>query len=483
MTVYLVGAGPGDPGLITVRGAQLLARADVVVHDRLSARSLLDLAPSDAQRVDVGKRAGQSSTQTDINERLIALGREHRCVVRLKGGDPFVFARGGEEASALEDAGIDYEVVPGVTSAIAAPAAAGIPVTQRYSSTSLTIVTGHEDPTKADSDVAWEKIGSLGGTIVILMGVAEIRSITTRLMAGGLSGDTPTAAIRWGTRPDQSVIRAPLSALADQPLRAPSTIVVGDVAAVDLGWFRRRPLAGRSIVVTRASHQGGQLAGPLRELGADVIEFPVIEIVEPADGGAGLSHAVANIATYEWVVLTSPNGAARFLNEVGDPRKLATTRIAAIGPGTAAALAEARLVADLVPAEFVAESLLAEFPAVTGGGRVLLARAEVARDVLPDGLRAAGWSVDIVDAYRTVAATPDPAALERVASAELVTFTSSSTVQRFVDLVGVGGVPPRIASIGPVTSATARSLGLEPSIEASVHTIAGLVEALRQWSR
>ncbi len=484
MTVYLVGAGPGDPGLITVRGAELLGRADVVVHDRLSARALLDLAPDHAERIDVGKRPGQSATQDDINERLVELGRSHGCVVRLKGGDPFVFARGGEEALALEEAGVDYEVVPGVTAAIAAPAAAGIPVTQRYSSTSLTIVTGHEDPTKDEPGVDWEKVGALGGTIVILMGVAKIRSIASRLMAGGLASDTPTAAVRWGTRPDQSVIRAPLSELADQPLRSPSTIVVGDVAAVDLGWFRRRPLAGRSVVVTRARHQGGQLIAPLRALGADVIEFPVIEIIDPADGGSALRSAITHIARYDWVVLTSPNGAARFIDELGDPRRLATTSLAVIGTGTSAALAATRLVPDLVPPAFVAESLLASFPEPpAGGGRVLLARAEVARDVLPDGLRSMGWTVDVVDAYRTVAATPDPDVLRAATDAEIVLFTSSSTAQRFVDLVGIDRVPKVIASIGPVTSATVRMLGLEPTIEAADHTISGLVDALVGWSR
>ena len=303
-------------------------------------------------------------------------------------------------------------------------------------------------------------------------------------MAGGLAPDTPTAAVRWGTRPDQSVIRAPLSKLADQPLRSPSTIVVGDVAGVDLGWFRRRPLVGRTIVVTRARHQGGQLIAPLRELGAEVIEFPVIEITDPADGGVALRAAIKPIASYDWVVVTSPNGAARFVDALGDPRQLATTRIAVIGPGTAAALAATRLVPDLVPPRFVAESLLESFPdPPTGGGRVLLARAETAREVLPDGLRKMGWIVDVVDAYRTVATTPDPEALSAATSAEIVMFTSSSTAQRFADLVGVDRVPKVIVSIGPVTSATVRSLGLEPTVEATEHTIPGLIDALRRWSR
>jgi uroporphyrinogen III methyltransferase / synthase len=485
MTVYLVGAGPGDPGLLTVRGAEVLARADVVVFDRLSAPALLDRAPVGAERIDVGKSPrGPSVPQDDINRLLVDRGRSGATVVRLKGGDPFVFARGAEEAAALEAAGVHYEVVPGISSALAVPAYAGIPVTLRYSSTSVTIVTGHEDPAKGRTDVDWEALARVGGTIVILMGVAHLAEITERLQAGGLGPDTPVAAVRWGTRPDQTTVRATLGTIAAHPLRPPCTIVVGEVAAEHLGWFERRPLLGRRVVVTRARDQAPQLTARLRAVGADVLEVPTIEIVDPADGGAALRAALADVRSYDWVVLTSPNGARRFTAGLRDGRDLGGVRLAVIGPGTGAALAEDRLVADLVPERFVAEALLEAFPAPDGrgSGRVLLARAEVARDVLPDGLRSQGWEVDVVDAYRTAPVPVDAAARDRIRAADVVTFTSSSTVERFLDAVGPGDVPAAVACIGPVTAATARARGLTVDVEAPVHTIDGLVDALVGWA-
>ncbi len=480
MTVHLVGAGPGDPGLLTLRGAEVLRRAEVVVFDRLSAPSLLDLAPEGAERIDVGKSPdGPSVEQSEINELLVAHGRAGRRVVRLKGGDPFVFARGAEEAAALEAAGVDYEVVPGITSAVAVPAYAGIPVTLRYSSTSVTIVTGHEDPSKGRTDVDWEALARVGGTIVILMGVANIGRIAARLQDGGLPGTTPVAAVRWGTRPDQRTVRATLDTIASQPLRPPSTIVVGDVAAQHLGWFERRPLLGRRVVVTRARDQVPVLAARLRDAGAEVVEVPTIRIEDPADGGAALRGALARVRSYDWLVVTSPNGARRVVAGLRDGRDLGGVRLAAIGPGTAAALADARLVADLVPERFVAESLLEAFPAPDGGaGRVLLARAAVARDVLPDGLRERGWEVDVVEAYRTVPAQLDDDARGALRGADAITFTSSSTVEHFVAAAGAGAAPPVVAAIGPVTAATARRLGLDVAVEAEVHSIDGLVEAL-----
>lgn len=485
MTVYLVGAGPGDPGLLTVRGAEVLARADVVVHDRLSARELLDLAPADAERISVGKSPdGPSTPQERINELLVEHGRAGRTVVRLKGGDPFVFARGAEEAAALVAAGVDYEVVPGITSAIAVPAYAGIPVTLRYSSTSVTIVTGHEDPAKGRTDVGWEALAQVGGTIVVLMGVKHLREIAARLVAGGLSPETPAAAITWGTRSQQSTVRATLATLADHPLRAPATIVIGDVAAQHLDWFESRPLIGRSVVVTRTRDQSPELARHLREAGADVVIAPTIRIGEPADGGAALRAAVADVSSYDWVVLTSPNGAARFCNELRDGRDLAGVKVAVIGPGTAASMRSARITADLIPPHFVAESLLEVFPdPPDGGGRVLLARAAVARDVLPDGLRAKGWDVDVVEAYRTESVDYDDETRARVRSADAVTFTSSSTAEHFVAAMGgpeaaAAGAPPVVSCIGPVTAATARELGLTVTAEAEVHSIAGLVTSV-----
>jgi uroporphyrinogen III methyltransferase/synthase len=479
VTVYLVGAGPGDPGLLTVRGAEVLRRADVVVYDRLSVGSLLDLAPPGAERISVGKAPGRATmAQAEIDALLVERGAAGQQVVRLKGGDPFVFARGGEEAQALLDAGVPFEVVPGISSAIAVPAYAGIPLTLRHSSTSFTVVTGHEDPDKG-GELDWDAVARLGGTIVILMGAGRLPRIVARLLAGGLHPDTPAAAIRWGTRPEQHTVRATLATLADHAIESPSTIVIGRVAGLNLDWFESRPLFGRRVVVTRARDQASTLVARLRELGADPIEVPAIEVHDPADGGAGLAAAAARVGSYDWLVLTSANGATRMLAALHDARDLGGVRVAAIGPGTAEVLRAGNVVADLVPEQFVAEGLLAAFPEPPpGGGRVLLARAAVARDVLPDGLRAAGWTVDVVDAYRTVAADLTPAQVEAATSADLVTFTSSSTVDRFVAAVGADRVPALVASIGPVTSATAVAHGLTVDIEAAEHTVPGLVAAI-----
>jgi len=482
MTVYLVGAGPGDPGLLTVRGAEVLRSAEVVVYDRLSVARLLDLAPAGAERISVGKAPGRvDMAQSDINALLVERGLAGQTVVRLKGGDPFVFARGGEECAALQAAGVAFEVVPGISSALAVPAYAGIPVTLRHSSTSFTVVTGHEDPGHGDGTVDWEAVAKVGGTVVILMGVARWPAISRRLLAGGLPPDTPAAAVQWGTRPEQRSVRATLATLQDQPLASPSVIVVGGVAAQNLAWFEQRPLFGRKVVVTRARAQASQLSDRLEALGADVVEVPAIEIGDPDDGGAALRAAVGRIGDYDWVVFTSPNGVDRFFAHVPDSRALGGVRVAAIGPGTADALARVRIVPDLIPPRFVAESLLEAFPRPgtgEGAGRVLLARAAVARDVLPDGLRALGWAVDVVDAYRTRAGRPDDAALASVGQADAITFTSSSTVTNYLDVAGAGRVPAVVACIGPVTAATAREHGLDVTVEATEHTIDGLVDAV-----
>jgi uroporphyrinogen III methyltransferase / synthase len=489
VTVHLVGAGPGDPGLLTVRALELLRRADVVIYDRLSQESLLDLAPA-AERIDVGKAPGHVRlAQAEINDLLIERGRRGETVVRLKGGDPFVFARGGEEAAALAAAGVPFEVVPGITSAIAVPAYAGIPVTLRHSSTSVTIVTGHEEPGTegAENKVDWEAVARVGGTIVVLMGVARIGRIAAELMAAGRPPDTPVAAVQWGTRPEQRTVRATLSTIADQPLGTPSTIVIGEVAGSDLAWYENRPLFGRRVVVTRAREQAGELVMRLQAQGAATVEVPAIEIREPADGGAALSAAVDRLAGYDWVVLTSPNGARRLLDAIRDrgrdARAFAGARLAAIGPGTAEALAGANLVVDLVPPRFVAESLLDAFPApAAAGGRLLLVRAAVARDVLPEGLRGRGWDVDVVEAYRTEQAPLSEEQAAAVAAADVVTFTSSSTVSNFLAAMGGRAIPPAVVAIGPITAATAREHGLAVDVEAEVHTIDGLVDALVAWA-
>jgi len=466
--------------LLTLRGAELLAMADVVVHDRLSAAELLDLAPAEAERIDVGKAPKHHRmTQDQINALLVERGLGGQVVVRLKGGDPFVFARGSEEVRALAAAGVPYEVVPGITSALAVPAYGGIPVTQRFSSTSFTVVTGHEDPSSGDGTVDWAAVANTGGTLVILMGVERWPKIAERLLAAGRSPDTPAAAVRWGTRPEQHTIRATLATLADHPMESPSVIVVGSVAAEDFNWFEGRPLFGRTVVVTRARAQASAFARELRTLGAAVIEAPTIEVVEPSDHGAALRRAVSAIGSYDWLVLTSPNGVARTFDLIPDARVLAGVKVAAVGSVTAEAVAAHRVVADLVPERFVAEGLTEVFPAPpAGGGRVLLSRAEVARTELPDALRAMGWEVDDVAAYRTSPAAVGPELVERIAAADAVTFTSSSTVTNLVDAVGVDRVPPVVASIGPITSATARKLGLEVTAEADPHTTEALLEAL-----
>ena len=476
MTVYLVGAGPGDPDLITVRGAEVLSRADVVVYDRLSASSLLELAPATAECISVGKTPGHASVpQDDINALLVEKGKAGLEVVRLKGGDPFVFARGGEEAAVLRDAGVPFEVVPGITSAVAVPAYAGIPLTHRGMATSFTVVTGQEAPWAA-TETDWEAVARVGGTIVVLMGVATRAQIAARLMAGGLVPETPVASVQWGTRPDQRTVRTTLAGLGDAVIEAPATIVIGAVAAIDVAWFEQRPLFGKRVVVTRARGQASALVRRLRSLGAETVEIPAIEIVDPADGGAALRAAAAGVHGYDWVVFTSANTVERFVPLLRDGRALAGVELAAIGPGTAEALARFNLAADLVPERFVAESLLEAFP--PGPGRVLLPRAAEARDVLPDGLAAAGWQVDVVEAYRTVKAAPSAGTLAAARTADAITFTSSSTVTSYLELAGSDAVPPIVVCIGPITAQTARDSGLKVDAEAEEHSIPGLVDAV-----
>ncbi|MFV0318005.1 MAG: uroporphyrinogen-III C-methyltransferase [Microthrixaceae bacterium] len=481
MTVYLVGAGPGDPGLVTVRGAELLARADVVVYDRLTASELLDLTPAGCALTHVGKRPGAASIdQAEINEILVDLGRAHDCVVRLKGGDPYVFARGAEEAAALAEAGVAYEVVPGITSAFAAPAAAGIPVTMRYSSTHVTVVTGHEDPTKGRTEVNWEAIAAAGGTIVILMGVSRWGAISERLLAGGLAPDTPAAAVHWGTTVDQVTVRATLATLGQEDLRAPSVIVVGAVAAQQLDWLGAKPLFGRRVVVTRAREQASYLAERLGDLGAEVVLAPTIAIEDPSDGGEALGACVERLAVArpEWVVFSSANAVDRFVGALHDVRDLAGIEVAAIGPGTTGALARHGLRTDIVPDRYVAEALLEIFPAPSpGSGTVLIPRAEVARDVLVDGLGARGWSVEVVPAYRTVPVPPDPSMESAVRSADAICFASSSSVSNFVAAYG-DSVPPVVAAIGPITAARAEEEGLDVAVIPGSATIIAMADAL-----
>lgn len=452
MTVYLVGAGPGDPDLLTMRGHDVLCRADVVIHDRLSESSLLQLAPG-AQHIGVGKSPrGPSTPQDEINRLLIQHGRTGKTVVRLKGGDPFVFGRGGEEAQALAEAGVPFEVVPGVSSAIAVPAYAGVPVTHRGMSTSFTVVTGHEDPWAA-TETDWEAVARVGGTIVVLMGTATRAAIAERLVVGGLAEDTPVVAVTWGTRPNQRSVRTTLGALGSTPVDAPAVIVIGAVAALDLAWYETKPLFGTRVQVT-----GGEIASELRALGAEVIETPAIGIVD-------IDFEPGDPASYDWVLFTSANAVDRYMGSLRDTRALGPAQVAAIGRGTAAALRTWRVEADLVPPEAVAESLLDALPA--GPHRALLPRAAVAREVLPDGLRARGWTLDVLDVYRTERRPIEDA------GADVITFLSSSAVEAFT-----GATRAVVACIGPATAATARERGLTVSIEAEEHSVAGLIDGL-----
>lgn len=475
MTVWLVGAGPGDPGLITVRGAEALATADVVVHDRLAEASLLDLAPASAERIDVGKSPGGPVHQDEINALLVDRARAGKEVVRLKGGDPFVFGRGGEEAEALKEAGIAFEVVPGITSAVAVPAYAGVPVTHRGLSTSFTVVTGHSRHS-LDTEIDWASVAHAGGTIVVLMGVAHRAEISARLIDAGLAAATPVAAIRWGTRPEQRTVRTTLGGLAGVELEPPVTMVIGAVAGLDLAWFESRPLFGRRVVVTRARSQAPELTARLARLGAEVVSVPTIEIADPGDGGAALAGAAARVREYDWVLFTSANAVERFMARLRDARAFGDVRVAAVGPGTATALASAGVLADLLPPESVGEALVDEIPA--GRGRVLVPQAAAARAVVVDGVRAKGWAVDVVEAYCTRPVEPPPEVLAAAAKADAIAFTSSSTVTNYVDAAGVTAVPSVVACIGPVTADTARERGLEVTVVASPHTLDGLVDAL-----
>lgn len=477
--MYLVGAGPGDPGLLTVRAAELLARAEVVVHDRLAEASLLDLAPGTAQRIDVGKTPGGPIDQAGINGLLVEHGLAGRCVVRLKGGDPFVFGRGGEEAAALIEAGVDFEVVPGITSAIAAPAYAGIPVTHRGLSTSFTVVTGHSRHS-VDSEIDWTSLARAGDTIVVLMGVSHRAEIARRLIEAGRPPDTPVACVRWGTRPDQRTIRTTLAGLGDAVLEAPVAIVIGQVAGLDLGWFERRPLFGRTVVVTRAREQSQGLAAALRDQGAQVLEVPTIAIAAVPDRGAQLFAAVARLVGVRsaWVVLTSTNAVDALFDALHDTRDLGGVSVAAIGRATADSLRRRGVVPDLVPPKANTEALLAAFPAAPrGGGRILLPQADRAGPELAHALVGMRWDVEVVKAYRTVAAEVPAPLLERALQADAICFTSGSTVDSWVAAAG-RVAPPVVATIGPATSAAARDLGLSVTVEAAEASIPGLVAAV-----
>jgi uroporphyrinogen III methyltransferase/synthase len=475
---------------MSVRSLELIAIADTIFYDRLIPPGALAAARSDAELVYVGKESGVPSVpQEEIGERLIEAARAGGSVVRLKGGDPFVFGRGGEEGEALREAGVEFEVVPGITAGVAATAYAGIPVTHRDDASAVAFVTGHEDPEKEESALDWEALARFPGTLVFYMGVKRLADNTAALIAAGRDPEEPAAAIERGTMAGQRTVAATLGTIAEaverEAVKAPALIVVGQVARrrEQLGWLERRPLHGRRVVVTRARAQVSGLARTLRELGADVVELPAIRI-EPQTASQEVRDAVARLGDYSLVCLTSPNG-ARLLFEAmqgagQDARALAGATVAAIGPGTARALAERGIVADIVPERFVAEALVEALAGVeVEGKRVLVARAAEARDVLPDALRERGAEVDVVPLYETVRESPEEAEMVRAQDADYVTFSSSSTVTNLVEALG-DRFPKdaRIVSIGPVTSDTARAAGLEVAVEAEQHDIDGLLDAL-----
>ena len=493
-TVYLVGAGPGDPGLATVRAVSLIADADVILYDRLVPARLLAGARDDAELVYVGKEPGRPTLpQGEINELLVAKAREGKRVVRLKGGDPFVFGRGGEEAEALAEAGVRFEVVPGVTAGVAAPAYAGIPVTHRDEASAVAFVTAHEDPSKPESAIDWAALAAFPGTLVFYMGVRALPAVVAALQRHGRAADEPAAVIERGTQPAQRAVTGALGAIAELAREAgvepPAVTVVGPAAALHdrLAWVERAPLHGKRVAVTRARPQASGLAARLEGLGAEVVEVPAIRI-EPRLDSDDVREAVDELAGggYDVVTVTSPNGAELLMRAlVGaglDARALAGMSVAAIGPGTAAALRAHGIVADLVPARSIAESLAEELVARgVEGKRVLIARAAEARDVLPAALERGGAAVTVTALYETVGERLDVHGLAQLAEADYVTFTSSSTV-RFL-LAGIGGAErfpgeARVVSIGPVTSGTLREHGLAVHVEADRHDVDGLVDAL-----
>ena len=497
-TVYLVGAGPGDAGLLTVRGAELLGRADVVVYDALVNPALLRLAPKPAEIIYGGKRAKDHAIpQDELNAMLVAKAREGKTVVRLKGGDPYIFGRGGEEAEELAAAGIRFEVVPGVSSIVAGPNYAGIPLTHRDHCSSFTVITGHEDPTKAGSALDYEALSRMPGTKVVLMGVERIGQIAESLVAHGMSADTPVGMVRWGTTGQQESIEGTLKTIAglaaEKRFAAPAVAVIGDVVKLrgKLNWFENRPLFGQRIVVTRTRDQASQLSRQLLERGAEVLEIPTIRIVPP-DEPRDLADSLLGIGSYQWIVFTSPNGVDAFFDyffkTYDDMRCIGGAQIAAVGPATAARLKEFRLKVDLMPEEYVARRIAEAFANYESieNLNVLLARAQVANRDLPKALTELGAIVDDVPFYKTVPETEDvtgAAAKLLEAGADWITFTSSSTVENFhgrFDLPKLLKQFPRIrmASIGPETSKALKALDLKPQIEARRHTVEGLVEAL-----
>jgi len=494
--VYLVGAGPGDPRLITVKGLECIKKADVVIYDYLVNTDLLSAAKQDAEFIYVGKQgSAHTMEQEDINKLIAKKALEGKIVTRLKGGDPYIFGRGGEEAIVLHENNIPFEVVPGITAAIASPNYAGIPVTHRDFTSTFGLITGHEDPTKNESAIDWAKVSTGIGTIAFYMGIKNLPYITEQLIKHGRSKDTPVAVIRWGTTPQQKTIIGTLGTIVQKAkdIKPPAITIVGEVVKLrdQLNWFETKPLFGKTIVVTRSREQASEFADQLQEYGAHVIEFPTIEIAKP-DTLKPLDEAINNIQSYNWLVFTSINGVDSFfqrLFELGkDIRELKGIKLCAIGPATEEGIKKYHIKVDCIPPKFVAESVVEELKKVTvvKGERFLLPRADIARSSLPQELQKLGGTVTDLVAYKTIMAQPRNINLiDKINNGEIniVTFTSSSTVRNFVQIIGEKNISSlnkhiQFASIGPITTQTAEEMGIRVDIKAKDYTIPGLVDAI-----
>lgn len=491
--VYLVGAGPGDVELITVKGKRLLEGADVIIYDYLANPELLKYAKAEVETIYVGKRTKEHTIdQENINKLIVKKAKEGKTVVRLKGGDPFVFGRGGEEAEVLSQEGIDFEVVPGVTSGIAAPMYAGIPLTMRGVNATVAFATGHEADDKELSHLDWKSLAGMG-TLVFYMGVKNLPVIAKSLVDAGKSEDTPLAVIRWGTYPKQKVYTSTLSKVikgdVTENIKPPAIIVIGDVVNMreKISWFEKKPLFGKKIVVTRAKEQAGSLSAKLSSFGAEVIEIPTIKIIEP-ESYDSLDQAIDNIGSYDVLILTSVNGVNAFFNRIKELKKdvriLSKLKICAIGPATKKAIEDRGILVDIMPEKYVAESVIEKLKTVgIEGKRFLLARALVARDVIPNEINRLGGVIDVVPVYRTVKPEDIDEKLKSLGKVDVITFTSSSTAKNFFDTLRDSSLIENtvLASIGPITTETIKSCGFKPAIEAGVFTIDGLVEAIIQY--
>jgi len=495
--VYLIGAGPGDPALVTLRAVECLKLAEVIVYDHLANEAIMEHARPDAERIYAGKKGGcHAMPQEAINQLLVDKARSGKIVARLKGGDPYIFGRGSEEASFLFENGLPFEVVPGITSAAAAPAYAGIPLTDRRYTAAVSLITGHEDPTKSESGINWEKVATATGTLVFLMGVKNLPGIVDNLIKHGRPRETPAAIIQQGTTPSQKTVTGTLADIVELAgmanIKPPSIILVGGVVNLrdKLNWFETRPLFGRRIIVTRAREQASGFLAKLQELGADAIAFPTIETAPP-DSWEPLDKAISRLSRYHWIVFTSVNGVIyfheRLYNSGLDARAFAHAKLAAIGPATARALQDRGLKPDLVPEEYRAEAVVEGMKDRLGPGvRILIPRAKKAREVLPLELQKTGAEVDVIPAYQTLLPQdrrPEVEALLKEGKVDLITFTSSSTVTNFAQMFP-GRKPAEllkgvtVACIGPITARTARDMGLETHVQPEKYTINGLVEAI-----